>query len=308
MSQLSPTTPTVLTTDIPGLSPFIRGKVRDVYDLGEHLLLITTDRISAYDSVLPNGIPGKGRVLNQLSAFWFGRFGGFCPNHCVSIDPTTLAEAVHDASGSEAPKELLDGRAMLSRKAQALPVECVVRGYLDGSAWKEYRQSGSVCGIALPAGLLQGSRLPEPIFTPATKAHEGHDINITHEQMAELVDPQVMQRAMELSLAVFTTASDFAAERGLLIADTKFEFGVLDGDVIMIDECLTPDSSRFWDAAGWRPGAPQPSFDKQFVRDHLDSVGWDHNPPPPKLPEDVVLKTADKYRELFVRITGHEPV
>lgn len=308
MSQLSPTTDTVLTTDIPGLTPFIRGKVRDVYDLGEQLLLVTTDRISAYDSVLPNGIPGKGRVLNQLSAFWFARFRDFCPNHCVSIETSTLAEAVRAASGSDAPEELLDGRSMLSRKAKALPVECVVRGYLDGSAWKEYRQSGSVCGIPLPEGLLQGSRLPEPIFTPATKAREGHDINITHEQMAELVDPQVMQRAMELSLAVFNTASAYAAERGLLIADTKFEFGVLDGEVVMIDECLTPDSSRFWDAAGWRPGAPQPSFDKQFVRDHLDSVGWDHNPPPPKLPEDVVLKTADKYRELFVRITGHEPV
>jgi len=304
MSQLPPT---VLTTDIPGLSPFIKGKVRDVYDLGEHLLLVTTDRISAYDSVLPNGIPGKGRVLNQLSAYWFRQFQGVCPNHCVSIETSDLTAAVQAASGSEAPAALLEGRSMLSRKAQALPVECVVRGYLDGSAWKEYRISGGVCGISLPGGLLQGSRLPQPIFTPATKAHEGHDINITHEQMAELVPPGVMARAMELSVAVFTAASALAAERGLLIADTKFEFGVLDGEVIMIDECLTPDSSRFWDAAAWKPGAPQASFDKQFVRDHLDAVGWDHNPPPPKLPEDVVQRTADKYRELFVRITGHEP-
>lgn len=278
-----------------------------MYDLGEHLLIITTDRISAYDSILPQGIPGKGRVLNQLSAFWFERFRDFCPNHCVSIDTDEIAAAVRQVSGTEPPTELLAGRSMLTRKAQALPVECVVRGYLDGSGWKEYRQNEQVCGISLPPGLLQGSRLPEPIFTPATKAHEGHDINITHDQMAELVDPAVMSRVMELSVTVFNTASAFAAERGLLIADTKFEFGLLDGEVVMIDECLTPDSSRFWDAAGWQPGGPQPSFDKQFVRDYLDSVGWDHSPPPPDLPEDVVNRTADKYRELFIRITDRQP-
>jgi phosphoribosylaminoimidazole-succinocarboxamide synthase len=298
---------TVTQTDLPALPPFIRGKVRDVYDLGEHLLIVTTDRISAYDSILPNGIPGKGRVLNQLSAFWFERFRDLCPNHCVTIADDEIVAAVKQVAGVEPPLEQLAGRSMLTRKAQALPVECVVRGYLDGSGWKEYRQAQQVCGIPLPGGLQQGSRLPEPIFTPATKAHEGHDINITHAQMAEMVDPAVMQRVMELSLAVFTAASEFAAERGLLIADTKFEFGVLDGEVVMIDECLTPDSSRFWDAARWQPGGPQPSFDKQFVRDYLDSIGWDHTPPPPELPEDVVARTADKYRELFVRITGCEP-
>jgi phosphoribosylaminoimidazole-succinocarboxamide synthase len=296
----------VVSTDLPGLPPFIRGKVRDVYDLGDRLLIVTTDRISAYDSILPNGIPGKGRVLTQLSAFWFERFGELCPNHCLTVDSDAIAAEVRGIA-AEVETSILAGRSMLTRKTQALPVECVVRGYLDGSGWKEYRQNGTVCGISLPAGLQQGSRLPEPIFTPATKAHEGHDINITHAQMAELVDPAVMAEAMRLSLAVYNAASEYAAERGIIIADTKFEFGVLDGGVMMIDECLTPDSSRFWDAATWQPGGAQASFDKQFVRDYLDSCGWDHNPPPPPLPDDVVEKTAAKYRELFVRITGRDP-
>lgn len=306
MSQTTPAE-VVLRTELAGLPPFIRGKVRDVYDLGERLLIVTTDRISAYDSILPNGIPGKGQVLTQLSAFWFGRFGSFCPNHLLTIDTAEIVAELGKLN-VDAPEDVLHGRSMVTRKTQALPVECVVRGYLDGSGWKEYRQSGSVCGIPLPAGLQQGSRLPEPIFTPATKAHEGHDINITHEEMAKLVDPAVMDRAMELSLQVYITASEYAREHGILIADTKFEFGVLNGEVVMIDECLTPDSSRFWDAAHWQPGGPQPSFDKQFVRDYLDSIGWDHAPPAPPLSDEVVQNTAAKYRELFVRITGTEPV
>ena len=305
MSQNAASADVVVSTDLPGLPPFIRGKVRDVYDLGERLLIVTTDRISAYDSILPNGIPGKGRVLTQLSAFWFNRFREFCPNHCITVDTDEILTVLHPQTPEDAAT--LAGRSMLTRKAQALPVECVVRGYLDGSGWKEYRNDGTVCGIPLPAGLQQGSKLPEPIFTPATKAHEGHDINITHEQMAALVDPAVMAEAMRLSLAVYNAASEYAAERGIIIADTKFEFGVLDGQTVMIDECLTPDSSRVWDAEHWKPGGAQASFDKQFVRDYLDRIGWDHNPPPPPLAEDVILSTAGKYRELFVRITGHDP-
>lgn len=305
MSQ-SNSTDVVLRTQIEGLPPFIRGKVRDVYDLGDRLLIVTTDRISAYDSILPNGIPGKGQVLNQLSAFWFDRFRSFCPNHLLTVDTGEILAEL-DRRGVKAPEAVLRGRSMLTRKTQALPVECVVRGYLDGSGWKEYRQNGSVCGIALPERLQQGSQLPEPIFTPATKAHEGHDINITHAEMAKLVDPQVMDRAMELSIQVYRTASEFARERGIVIADTKFEFGVLDGEVVMIDECLTPDSSRFWDASQWKPGGAQPSYDKQFVRDYLDSIGWDHTPPAPQLSDEVVRNTAAKYHDLFVRITGTEP-
>lgn len=293
----------VLTTDIPDLPAFIRGKVRDVYDLGTQLLIVTTDRISAFDSVLPTGIPYKGKVLNQLSEFWFGLIQDFCPSHLVT---TNLAEMGRVFAGDTAAQ--LEGRSMLVNKTAALPVECVVRGYLEGSGWKEYQRSGTVCGIQLPEGLKQGSRLPEPIFTPSTKATTGHDENITHAQMSELVAPEVMQQVIDLSLRVYTTAADFARERGILIADTKFEFGVLDGRVIIIDEVLTPDSSRFWDAEKWQPGGPQPSFDKQFVRDYLDSIGWNHEPPAPALPEDVALRTSEKYREIYQKITGAEVI
>ncbi|MFN3651737.1 MAG: phosphoribosylaminoimidazolesuccinocarboxamide synthase [Armatimonadota bacterium] len=295
----------LLETHLPGLPGFIRGKVRDVYDLDQHLLIVTTDRLSAFDCVLPTGIPDKGRVLNLISAFWFDFIRPFCPSHLVTTDAAEIRAALGEA-GASLPEEVLNGRAMLARKAKAYPVECVVRGYLEGSAWKEYRRSGSVCGIGLPAGLLQGSRLPEPIFTPSTKAASGHDENITHQEMAELVPAGEMAQLIELSLRVYTTASEHARERGILIADTKFEFGLLDGQVTMIDECLTPDSSRFWDAEGYEPGGPQPSFDKQYVRDYLDGIGWNHEPPAPALPAEVAERTAEKYREIYRRITGRE--
>ncbi len=296
----------VLQTEIPGLKPFIRGKVRDVYDLGENLLIIATDRLSAFDVVLPTGIPDKGAVLTQISAFWFDQTRELCPNHMLSTEVAVIREALRAAGAGEVPDAYVTGRAMLVRKVQTLPVECVVRGYLEGSGWKEYQKSRSVCGISLPEGLQQGSRLPEPIFTPSTKAHTGHDENITHEQLSRILPADQMQRCIELSLAVYNRAAEFARERGVIIADTKFEFGVQDGQVIMIDECLTPDSSRFWDARGHRPGGPQPSYDKQFVRDYLDSVGWNHEPPAPALPEEVVGKTTEKYREIYRIITGRE--
>jgi phosphoribosylaminoimidazole-succinocarboxamide synthase len=296
----------VLQTEIAGLKPFIRGKVRDVYDLGENLLIIATDRLSAFDVVLPTGIPDKGAVLTQISAFWFDQTKDLCPNHVVSTDADVIRQALQAAGASDVPDAYIKNRAMLVRKVQALPVECVVRGYLEGSGWKEYQKSQSVCGIQLPAGLKQGSQLPEPIFTPSTKAHTGHDENITHAQLAEILPAEQMQRCIDLSLAVYNAAASFARERGVIIADTKFEFGVQDGQVIMIDECLTPDSSRFWDARGHQPGGPQPSYDKQFVRDYLDSVGWNHEPPAPALPDDVVRKTTEKYREIYKIISGHE--
>jgi phosphoribosylaminoimidazole-succinocarboxamide synthase len=295
----------VLTTDIPGLKPFIRGKVRDVYDLGDSLLVVTTDRISAFDSVLPTGIPDKGKVLNQLSAFWFRRMEGFCPHHLLSIDVDRIAEALRPFT-EDVPREMLRGRSMLVHKAKALPVECVVRGYLEGSGWKSYRESRSVCGIPLPEGLQQGSQLPEPLFTPSTKAQTGHDENITLDQMKALLEPGQAEACIRLSLEVYKAASEYARERGIIIADTKFEFGVLDGNVVMIDECLTPDSSRFWDASRWQPGGPQPSFDKQFVRDYLDRAGWNHEPPAPPLPDEVAAGTAARYREIYQLLAGEE--
>jgi len=293
----------VLNTEIAGLPPFIQGKVRDVYDLGDRLLVVTTDRISAYDSILPTGIPDKGRVLNQLSAFWFDFIHAFCPSHFLSVETAEIVEALRPLV-AHVPEETLAGRSMLVHKAQALPVECVVRGYLDGSAWKEYQAGGSVCGIDLPGGLQQGSRLSEPIFTPATKAHTGHDVNITHAEMEQVIDAGHMRELIRLSLAVYNAASVYARERGIIIADTKFEFGLLNGRVVMIDECLTPDSSRFWDAAGWQPGGPQPSYDKQFVRDYLDRIGWNHDPPPPPLTAEVAEGTAEKYRDIYSRLAG----
>jgi phosphoribosylaminoimidazole-succinocarboxamide synthase len=295
----------ILRTEIPGLTPFIRGKVRDVYDLESHLLIVTTDRISAFDHILPTGIPDKGKVLNQLSAFWFRFNEEICPHHMVSTDMGEIAAFLR-TKGGEAPADVLSGRSMLVRKTQALPVECVVRGYLEGSGWKEYGKSRSVCGISLPEGLQQGSQLPEPIFTPSTKATTGHDVNITEREMGDLVAPEVKEQVIRLSLEVYRRASEYARRRGIIIADTKFEFGVEEGRVIMIDEALTPDSSRFWDAERWQPGGPQPSFDKQFVRDYLDGIGWDHEPPAPELPADVAERTAEKYREIFRRLTDSD--
>jgi phosphoribosylaminoimidazole-succinocarboxamide synthase len=299
----------VLATDLP-LPAFIRGKVRDVYDLGTHLLLITTDRISAFDSILPTGIPDKGKVLNQLSRFWFRRIRGICPNHLVTTDLDQIQASLRLA-GADVSDRMLAGRTMLGNKTRALPIECVVRGYLDGSGWKEYRENGAVCGIELPPRLRQGDRLPEPIFTPARKAHTGHDVNITHAEMRRFtgeagIDPGHVDQAVRMSLEVYRQASEYALERGIIIADTKFEFGMFQESVIMIDECLTPDSSRFWDREQWAPGGPQPSFDKQYVRDFLDQSGWNREPPAPPLPPNVVEQTAEKYRDLFRRITGAE--
>ncbi len=292
----------VLTTELAGLSTFIKGKVRDVYDLDYHLLVVTTDRISAYDCVMQNGIPGKGQVLNQLSTYWFQQIQNLCPSHYISIDLDQIMDEVRLYSRA-VNEAVLDGRSMLVNKTKAFPVECVVRGYLDGSGWREYRESGMVCGIELPPGLQQGSRLPEPIFTPASKNSEGHDENITVAEMDRIILPAHARQMRELSLAVYRQASEHAWERGIIIADTKFEFGLLGETVVMIDECLTPDSSRFWDAEGWEPGGPQPSFDKQFVRDHLDSTGWNHEPPAPALPNDVVRRTSEKYHEIYRRLT-----
>jgi len=292
----------VLQSSLANL-PVRRGKVRDVYDLGSELLLVSTDRISAFDWVLPTGIPDKGRVLTLTSEFWFKRLAE--PNHLLS---TNVRDFHLPGNIDVAP---LAGRSMLVRKTEVVPIECVVRGYLSGSGWKEYRQRGSVCGVALPAGLRESDRIPEPIFTPATKAESGHDENISFEQMVEIVGRQVSEELRRRSLAVYARGAEHAAERGIIIADTKFEWGrAPHGEIILIDEVLTPDSSRFWPADRYAAGGPQPSFDKQFVRDWLETTGWDKNSPPPALPEEVVAKTRGKYVEAYERLTEKklEPV
>jgi phosphoribosylaminoimidazole-succinocarboxamide synthase len=279
-----------------------RGKVRDIYQVDpEHLLMVTTDRISAFDVVLPTPIPDKGRVLTGLSLFWFEQTGDLVPNHVVStsVDAFPPEYAEH--------REELAGRSMLVRRARMIPIECVVRGYLSGSGWKEYRQEGTVCGIRLPDGLTESARLPAPIFTPATKAETGHDENITIERAGDLIGRGLAQRLKELTLTLYERGATLAAERGVILADTKFEFGFIDGEIALCDEVMTPDSSRFWPAGGYAPGGPQASFDKQFVRDWLDRSGWDHEPPAPELPPDVVGQTAGRYREAYERITG-EPL
>ncbi len=287
----------VLQTQIPGL-PVRRGKVRDVYDLDDRLLLVSTDRISAFDWVLPTGIPDKGRVLTQLSAFWFGLLHE--PNHLLSTDVDAMGLPV------AADKAELHGRTCLVRKTQVVPIECVVRGYLAGSGWKEYRQSGTVCGIKLPQGLLESDRLHEPIFTPATKAETGHDENISFERTAQLVGHDMADQLRRRSIDLFLRGDEYARDRGIIIADTKFEWGTVDGELILIDELLTPDSSRFWPADQYQPGRSQPSFDKQFVRDWLETTPWDKNSPPPSLPEEVVLHTRQKYIEAYERLTGKQ--
>jgi phosphoribosylaminoimidazole-succinocarboxamide synthase len=289
--------PALLQTEIPGLS-VRRGKVRDVYDLGDSLLLVATDRISAFDWIMPNGIPDKGRILTQISAFWFELLG--VPSHVLSLD---IAAADLPAGANRAE---LAGRSMIVRKCRVVPIECVVRGYLDGSGWKEYRTSGTVCGLPLPAGLVQGSRLPEPIFTPATKEESGHDINIPFERMVEIVGQATADDLRRRSLDVYSRAAEYARSRGIVIADTKFEWGWHDGRIILIDEVLTPDSSRFWPAEAYQPGRPQPSYDKQFVRDWLETTSWDKNSPPPELPQEVVARTREKYVEAYRMLTGRE--
>jgi phosphoribosylaminoimidazole-succinocarboxamide synthase len=287
----------ILQTDVKGLR-VRRGKVRDVYDLGTQLLIVASDRISAFDWVLPNGIPDKGRVLTQISLFWFERLDA--PNHLISGDLASM-ELPFDPTGHE-----LEGRSMLVHKARVVPIECVVRGYLSGSGWKEYRQSGTVCGIRLPAGLTESAKLPEPIFTPATKEEQGHDVNISFERMAELVGRPTSETLRQQSIDVYRRAADYAAQRGVIIADTKFEWGWYDDRLILIDEVLTPDSSRFWPADQYTPGHGQPSFDKQFVRDWLETTAWDKNSPPPTLPADVVERTRAKYVEAYEQITRRQ--
>jgi len=289
----------VTETNLSGLTLQRRGKVRDVYDLGQHLLIVATDRISAFDYILGSPIPDKGKVLTQLSAFWFDHVGDLVPHHVVAVDVDQFPAV------TKPHRETLRGRSMLVRKTNPLPIECVARGYIIGSGWKDYQKTGAVCGITLPKGLSEAERLPQAIFTPATKADTGHDENISEAQAAALVGEDVVRRVKELTLEIYARGVAHADEKGIIIADTKFEFGQLpDGSLMLIDEVLTPDASRFWPKADYRTGGSPPSFDKQFVRDYLERIGWNKQPPVPSLPDDVVQRTRDKYVEAYRRITG----
>ncbi|MFM7806234.1 MAG: phosphoribosylaminoimidazolesuccinocarboxamide synthase [Verrucomicrobiota bacterium] len=288
----------ILSLDLPGIPKVKSGKVREVFDLGDSLLFVATDRISAFDCVMPNGIPRKGEVLTQISHFWFDQTESWLPNHRLLKAGDPLPDRLKPFAA------VLDRRSMVVRKTRPLPIECVMRGYLSGSGWREYRKSGSVCGIALPPGLQESSELPEPIFTLATKVESGHDENIPFDEACRLAGPEIARQARDLSLRLYTFARDYARTRGILIADTKFEFGIVDGRLILIDEVLTPDSSRFWPADQYAPGRGQPSFDKQFVRDHLESLDWDKTPPAPALPPAIVARTQAKYLEAYRLLTG----
>jgi len=290
----------LLNLDLPGVKKVKSGKVREMFDLGDYLLMVATDRISAFDCIMPNGIPLKGVVLTQISHFWFDQMSAIVSNHRLTRAEDSLPPLLKPYSGT------LTRRAMIVKKAQPLAIECVVRGYLAGSGWKEYRQRQTVCGIHLPDGLMESSELPEPIFTPATKAESGHDINISFDQAAQIVGADTAEQVRKLSLQIYNAARQYARQRGIIIADTKFEFGFYEGRLILIDEVLTPDSSRFWPADQYRPGRSQPSFDKQFVRDYLETLDWDKTPPAPELPPDVVAKTRDKYIDAFERLTGRK--
>jgi len=291
----------LLDTQLDGLTLVRRGKVRDVYAIDDALILVATDRISAFDYVLGSGIPDKGRVLNQLSAFWFARTGHIVPNHMLSIDVDAYPAAAH------AYRAQLEGRSMLSRRTNPLPVECVARGYLSGSGWKDYKATGEVCGIPLPKGLRESDRLPEPLFTPATKADSGHDENISEEAAAKVVGADLLARLKRLTLELYAHGVAHAQSKGIILADTKFEFGVTDsGELLLIDEMMTPDSSRYWPHDQYAPGGPQPSFDKQYVRDYLESIRWNKQPPVPSLPAEVVARTRDKYLDAYRRLTGRE--
>ncbi len=296
----------IIETQLPNL--LRRGKVRDTYELGDELLLmISTDRISAFDVVLPTGIPHKGLVLSRMSAFWFQKTSHLVENHLIGLPDDQRVVQQYDRGNLLAGLPLEIARqSQVVRRAQRLDVECIVRGYLAGSAWAEYRRSGTVWGDRLPSGLREGEALPEPLFTPTTKAEEGHDERMTREELADLVGPEMAGQLQETSLALYGYAIQYASERGIILADTKMEFGLLDGRLILIDELLTPDSSRFWDASGYEPGGSLPNFDKQYVRDWLDSQGWDHEPPAPSLPQDVVQKTSQRYMEAYRRLTGDE--
>jgi len=295
----------ILQLDLPGIKKLKSGKVREVFDLGDRLLFVATDRISAFDVIMPNGIPRKGEVLTQISHFWFAQTESFQPNHLIS----RVGETFGVPALAGLPDDLkikLAGRSMIVKKAKPLAIECVVRGYLAGSGWKEYQKSKTVCGIKLPSGLKESSELPEPIFTPATKAETGHDENISFAQAKRIVGDDMAGQARAASLRIYNFARDYAHQRGIIIADTKFEFGLINGKLILIDEVLTPDSSRFWPADQYAPGKGQPSYDKQFVRDYLETLDWDKTPPGPKLPDDVVAKTTAKYLEAYERLTGRK--
>jgi phosphoribosylaminoimidazole-succinocarboxamide synthase len=289
----------VLHTSLAGLPPARVGKVREVYDLGDELLIVATDRISAFDCVMANGIPGKGRILNQMSAFWFDRFADVCPNHVISVDDDEVQKRCKQ------PQPELAGRSTIARKAKPLAIECVARGYIAGSLFKEYRASGGqVHDLNLPEGMIDSEQLPEPIFTPATKAQEGHDENISFKQAADIVGRETAEFVMTKTLEIFALASAYAAEKGLILADTKFEFGQTADGILWIDEALTPDSSRFWDAGLYSAGKSQPSYDKQFLRDYLETIPWNKKPPGPRLPDEIVSKTLEKYVEAYERLTG----
>jgi phosphoribosylaminoimidazole-succinocarboxamide synthase len=292
----------ILETDLEGLQLVSRGKVRDIYALGENLLIVTSDRISAYDSILPTGIPAKGMVLTALTEFWLSLMRAATYNHLITTDVDAMGDAV-------APhREVLAKRSMLVRRAEVLPVECVVRGYLAGSGWRSYKKDGTVCGIKLPDGLQQADKLPEPIFTPTTKAEEGHDLPMTMDEVREELGEDLANQVRDKSMEVYTKAADYARERGIIICDTKFEWGLVDGNLTLVDEVLTPDSSRFWPAEDYEPGKSQKSYDKQYVRDWLDESGWDHEPPAPELPDEVVQKTAEKYLKACSSLTGGTPL
>jgi len=300
-----PSTAPLLETSLDALTLHRRGKVRDVYEVGADLLIVTTDRISAFDYVLGSGIPDKGKVLTQLSAFWFERMGDLVPHHLISSDVAAFPEPLRVYG------DLLQGRSMLVRKTRPVPVECVARGYLSGSGWKEYQHTGRVCGVQLPTGLRESDRLPEPIFTPATKAESGHDVNISEEEAAAIIGQDLTARLKALTLEIYARGVAHAESKGIIIADTKFEFGLVGAgspasDVVLIDEVLTPDSSRFWPQAQYEPGHGQPSFDKQFVRDYLEQIRWNKQPPVPSLPDEVVGRTRDKYVEAYRLLSGRE--
>jgi phosphoribosylaminoimidazole-succinocarboxamide synthase len=293
MSQL------VLQTDFPDLKLAARGKVRDIYDLGETLLIVTSDRISAFDVIMNEGIPDKGFVLTQISTFWFRQMEDIIPNHIISTEVKDFPAVCQKYA------DVLEGRSMLVKKAKPLPAECIVRGYLSGSGWKDYKATGAICGIQLPPGLVESDKLPEPIFTPSTKAELGtHDENISFDQMVEMCGRDIAEQVREVTLKIYSKARDIADTKGIIIADTKFEYGIHDGKLIIIDECMTPDSSRFWPKDGYKPGGAQPSFDKQFLRDYLETLDWNKTAPAPPLPAEVISKTGEKYMEALVKLTG----
>ena len=290
----------ILQLDLPGIQKVRSGKVREVFDLGDRFLLVASDRISAFDVIMPNGIPRKGEVLTQISHFWFEKFSGLVPNHLLAGANDPLPAILQPFSAQ------LSRRSMIVKKAKPLAIECIVRGYLSGSGWKEYKKSQTVCGIPLPRGLTESDELPEPIFTPSTKAEAGHDENILFAEACKIVGPDLATQARDLSLQIYRAGRDYARQRGIIIADTKFEFGLFEGQLILIDEVMTPDSSRFWPADQYSPGRGQPSFDKQFVRDYLETLEWNKTPPGPRLPEEVVTRTSAKYLEAYLKLTGEK--